>query len=158
MEMQTPSTTKIFSSLFKADLAVQWRNRRASIMSILVPIIILISWKSIVASLGGAFAISSCITIGLVATGLMGYANTTARDRDKGVFQRLRVTPASTLEIMGSRIIVQLVQMAVMTVLLFIAAHILDNITLTIGGYILGLIAAVLCGAVYLSLGLAIVA
>jgi ABC-2 type transport system permease protein len=157
MEIQTPSSKKIFSALFKADLAVQWRNRRASIMAILVPIIILISWKSIVDMMGGAFAISSCITIGLVATGLMGYANTTARDRDKGIFQRLRITPASTLQIMGSRIAVQLAQMAVMTLLLFLAAYLIDNITLSIASYVLGLIASVLCGAVFLSLGLAIV-
>jgi ABC-2 type transport system permease protein len=157
METATPSAKKIFFSLFKADVMVQWRNRRASLMSILVPILVLISWKGIIATMGAAFAIASCITIGLVATGLMGYANTTARDREKGIFQRLRVTPASTTDIMLSRIAVQLLQMAVMTVLVFIAAHILDGITLSAGGYVLGLLAATLCGGVFLALGLTLV-
>lgn len=157
MEIKTPSQKKIFTALFKADLAVQWRNRRASLMSMLVPIIILISWKGIVDKLGPAFAMASCITIGLVATGLMGFANTTARDREKGVFQRLRVTPASTTAIMMSRIAVQIAQMAAMTILLFLAAHILDKITLSPGSYIFGLIASLLCGAVYLAIGITIV-
>ncbi len=156
-ELKTPSSSKIFSSLFKADLMIQWRNRRASIMSIVVPIIILISWRDIVDRLGGAFALSSCITIGLIAIGLMGYANTTARDREKGVFQRLRVTPASTTLIMTSRIAVQLVQMAAMTILVFVAAYFIDHITLSTGGYLLSLVASLLCGAVFLGLGLTIV-
>jgi ABC-2 type transport system permease protein len=156
-EIKTPSPSRIFSSLFKADLVIQWRNRRASIMTIIVPIIILISWRDIIDKLGGPFALSSCITIGLIAVGLMGYANTTARDREKGVFQRLRVTPASTTQIMTSRIAVQLVQMAVMTIFVFIAAYFLDHITLSVAGYVLSLIASVLCGAVFLALGLAIV-
>src|SRR5579872_916861 len=107
MQSSAPAKSKIFSSLLKADFIVQWRNRRASIMSLLVPIIILISWKSVVQQLGGPFALSSCITFGVVAIGLMGYSNTTARDREKGVFQRLRVTPASTAAIMASRLTVQ---------------------------------------------------
>ena len=136
---------------------VQWRNRRASIMSIIVPIIILFSWRDVVAKLGGPFALSSCITIGLIAVGLMGYANTTARDREKGVFQRLRVTPAATWQIMSSRLTIQIIQMAVMTLVVFVAAYFIDKITLTAGGYVASLIVSAISGAVFLSLALAIV-
>jgi ABC-2 type transport system permease protein len=157
METATPSSSRIFSSLLRADLIVQWRNRRAAGMSLFVPIIILVSWQSIVAAMGGPFAISSCITIGLAAVGLMGFANTTATHRGKGVFQRLRVTPASTLQIMASRIAVQLVQIAAMTIAVFIAAYLLDKITLSVGGYIAAFFASLCCGAVFLSMALALV-
>jgi ABC-2 type transport system permease protein len=157
LETQAPAAKKIFLSLLRADLVVQWRNRRASLMSIVVPILILISWKSVVDKLGGSFALSSCITIGLIATGLMGYANTLARDREKGVFHRLRVTPASTFQIMISRIVVQLIQMGVMTIMVFVAGYLIDDIVLSAGAYFLALIAALLCGAVFLSLALVIV-
>lgn len=157
IEQVTPSRAKIFKALLQADLRIQWRNRRASLMSILVPIIILISWGSIVASMGGPFVMSSCITIGLIAVGFMGYANTTARDREKGIFQRLRVTPAGTFEIMASRIVVQILQMAFMTVILFIAAYLIDHVVLSVGGYVVGLLASLVCGAVFLALGLAVV-
>ncbi len=127
-------------------------------MATLVPLIILISWKGVVITMGGPFAMASCITIGLIAVGLMGYANATANAREKGIFQRLRVTPAGAFEIIASRIAVQLFQMAIMTSILFIAAYFIDHIVLSMGGYIIGLFASLLCGAVFLSLGLAIVA
>ena len=156
-ETTTPTSYMIFKSLLRADTAVQWRNRRASILSLFMPIVILISWKNIVESMGGAFALSSCITIGLIAVGIMGYTNTIARDREKGVFERLRVTPASPTIIMTSRIVVQIFQISIMTILVFIVAYFLDGITLSTTGYILSFIISLFCGAVFLSLGQAIV-
>jgi len=157
IELATPSRLSTFRALFKADMRVQWRNRRASLMTILVPVIVLISWSGIVAQMGGPFAMSSCITIGLMAVGLMAYANSTARAREKGIFQRLRVTPAGTFEIMASRIVVQLIQMLLMAVVLFIAAYVIDHVALSVGGYVLGALFSVLSGAVFLALGLAVV-
>ena len=58
--------------------------------------------------ISGAFALASCITVGLMAIGLMGYSNSVARDRDKGIFQRLRVAPLPAWTIMMSRLFVQL--------------------------------------------------
>src|SRR2546425_142785 len=108
METTIPKTSTVLSSLFRADFTTQWRNRRSFIPVLLVPVIILISWKGLVDKLGGAFALSTCITIGLIAIGLMGYSNSIARDRDKGVFQRLRVAPMPSWCIMVSRLLVQL--------------------------------------------------
>jgi ABC-2 type transport system permease protein len=156
MQSTSPKNSKIFSSLLKADYIVQWRNRRASLMSLLVPIIILISWKGIVATLGGAFALSSCITFGFAAVGLMGYSNTLARDREKGVFQRLRVTPASKFQIMASRLIVQMSQILFMTVVVLIFGYFVDKISLSLVGYLLTIVAAIICGSLYLGLGQAI--
>ncbi len=147
----------VFSALLRADLIAQWRNRRSSIMVILIPVIILMSWKGLVDKFGGAFALSNCITVGLNAIGLMGYSNSIARDRDKGIFQRLRVAPASNWAIMASRLTVQLMMIILMTILIFIVGYRFDNITMTSGGYVLGFFVALVGGAVYLSLGQVIV-
>ncbi|HEY4107382.1 ABC transporter permease [Puia sp.] len=152
-----PSSGTVFSSLLKADLTSQWRNRRASIMVILIPSIILISWKGLVAKFGGAFALSNCITVGLNAIGLMGYTNAVARDRDKGIFQRLRVTPAPRWTIIASRLAVQLVMITITTLVLFIIGYQVDHIKMTATNYIFAFIAAIVGGAVYLSLGQMIV-
>lgn len=158
MEHTPLSRSRTLSSLLKADFRIQWRNRRSSLMTLIVPIIVLLSWQSIVATMGGPFAMSSAITIGIVAVGLMGYANNTARSREKGIFQRLRVTPASTFDIMASRIIVQIVQITAISIALFIAAYFIDHIVLSVGGYVLGTLVSILCGAVFLALGLLVVA
>jgi ABC-2 type transport system permease protein len=152
-----PSTAIVFKTLLRADLTTQWRNRRASIMVILVPTIILISWKGLVEKFGGAFVLSNCITVGLTAIGLMGYSNTIAKDRDKGIFQRLRVAPAPNWTIMFSRLTVQLIMIILMTSVLFLVGYKYDQITLSPGAYAFGFVMAIVGGAVYLSLGQVIV-
>jgi ABC-2 type transport system permease protein len=157
--MQTiiPSTSAAVKSLLRADFSTQWRNRRAVMLTLIVPVVILISWKGLVDKLGGAYVLSSCITIGLTAIGLMGYSNSIARDRDKGVFQRLRVAPVPSWSIMLSRLTVQLAMIALVTLAVFIGGFYFDGIAITPKGYILGFIAAFIGGAVYLSLGQVIV-
>jgi len=134
-----------------------WRNRRASILVVLVPTIILISWKGLVSKLGGVFVLGNCITVGLTAIGLMGYTNSVARDRDKGIFQRLRVAPTSNWTIMASRLTVQLIMILITSIVLFIVGYKFDGITISTGGYLGGLLISIVGGAVYLSLGQVIV-
>lgn len=157
MQTTIPSTSSVYMALFRADLTTQWRNRRASIMAILVPVVILISWKPLVEKFGGAFVLSNCITIGLIAIGLVGYSNSVARDRDKGIFQRLRVAPAPNWTIMLSRLTVQLVMIVILTIVVFIVGHQYDKITLSASAYAFGMAMAIVGGAVYLSLGQVIV-
>lgn len=145
------------AALLRADFTTLWRNRRSVVMVLLVPIIITYSWKGLVATAGGAFVLSNAITLGLVAVGLMGYTNSIARDREKGVFQRLRVSPVPSWAIMASRLIVQLTMILLLTLVVFIAGYKLDNITMSATGYVLAFLAAIVGGAVYLSLGQAIV-
>src|ERR1044072_9560917 len=121
MDKHIPTTATVLNSLLRADLTTQWRNRRSFVLLLLVPVIILISWKGVVEKLGGPFALSSSITIGLVATGLMGYSNSVARDRDKGIFQRLRVAPMPTWCIMASRLLIQLMMILLLTIIVFVA-------------------------------------
>jgi ABC-2 type transport system permease protein len=157
METSIPKTSTILKNLLRADFTTQWRNRRAVILTLIVPVIILATWKDLVESFGGPFVLANSIAIGLIATGLMGYSNTIARDRDKGIFQRLRVGPLPAWTIMGSRIAVQLAMILLITTFVFIAGYQFDKISLTPGGYALSYITAIAGGLVYLSLGQAIV-
>jgi len=111
----------------------------------------------LVATAGGAFVLSNAITLGLVAIGLMGYTNSIARDRDKGVFQRLRVSPLPLWSIMASRLIVQLTLILILTIVVFVAGFEFDQIKMSVGGYAFTLFTSIVGGAVYLSLGQAIV-
>lgn len=157
MQTSIPTSSSVLQSLLRADFTTQWRNRRSVILVLLVPVIILMSWKGLVEKLGGAFVLSTCITIGLMAIGLMGYSNSIARDRDKGVFQRLRVAPVPSWSIMVSRLIVQLAMILLLTTIVFVVGFNYDKITLSQSGYATTYLAAFVGGAVYLGLGQAIV-
>jgi ABC-2 type transport system permease protein len=157
MQTTIPSTRTALNSLLRADFTTQWRNRRSVMLVVLVPVVILISWKGLVGRFGGTFVLSNCITIGLNAIGLMGYSNAIARDRDKGVFQRLRVAPVPSWSIMVSRLIVQLAMILIVTIAVFSAGYYFDKISLSPAGYVLGFVAAFVGGAVYLALGQMIV-
>ena len=157
METIIPKISTALSALMKADFTTQWRNRRSVVLVLLVPVIILISWKGLIDKLGGPFALSNSLTYGLIAIGLMGYTNSVARDRDKGVFQRLRVAPLPTWAIMMSRLFVQLMMIILVTTAIFIVGYDYDKITLTPMGYVITYFTAIIGGAVYLSLGQMIV-
>jgi len=157
METTIPKIFTALSALMKADFTTQWRNRRSVVLVLLVPVIILISWKGLIDKLGGPFALSNSLTYGLIAIGLMGYTNSVARDRDKGVFQRLRVAPLPTWAIMMSRLFVQLMMIIMVTTAIFIVGYDYDKISLTPTGYIITYLTATIGGAVYLSLGQMIV-
>jgi ABC-2 type transport system permease protein len=152
-----PSTSVVLKSLLRADFTTQWRNRRAVIITLVVPGIILMSWKSMVGSIGGPFVLSNAITIGLFASGLMGYANTVARDRDKGIFQRLRVAPIPSWAIIGSRLLVQLTMIMLITTIVFVLGKDYDGISLSPTAYALTYFTAIVGGSVSLSLGQMIV-
>ncbi|MBN8855119.1 MAG: hypothetical protein BGO55_25075 [Sphingobacteriales bacterium 50-39] len=157
MTTTIPSAGSVFIKLLRADMTTLWRNRRASLLVVLVPTVILISWKGLIGQLGGTGVLSNCITVGLTAIGLMGYTNMIARDRDKGIFQRLRVAPAPKWTIMTSRLAVQLLMIIITTVVLFIVGYKFDDISIEARGYLFGLLASIVGGAIYLSLGQIIV-
>ena len=157
METYIPSTSAAMQSLLRADFTTQWRNRRSVILVLLVPVLILMSWKELIIKYGGAFALSTSITIGLTAIGLMGYSNSIARDRDKGVFQRLRVSPVPSWSIMVSRLIVQLAMIMLVTTAVFVVGFNYDKVTLSPAGYAMTYLTALVGGAVYLGLGQAVV-
>lgn len=157
MEALVPTTSAVLKSLLRADLRTQWRNRRAVTLTVLVPVIILFSWREIINQVGGAFALGTCITVGLMATGLMGYTNSVARDRDKGVFQRLRVAPLPAWSIMASRLLVQLLMIIIITAAVLLVGYFADHIVIPSVGYALAFLAAIVGASAYLAMGQVIV-
>jgi ABC-2 type transport system permease protein len=155
-----PSRWIILRSLLQADFVVFLKHRRALFISMLLPIFLLLttSGTKAVHNFGGAvFIIGLAIAYGLTATSIMGYALTVARDREKGVFQRLRVTPAPAWAIMSSRLAVQSLANLIIALVVVIIGTRIHHITPSIGQYALVLLVSILGGAVFLSIGQALV-
>jgi ABC-2 type transport system permease protein len=155
-----PPLQLVLSSLLRADFAVLIKSRRALLISVILPILILVSTNSDKAthSFGGAlFIIGLAIAYGLVANSILGYALAVARDRDQGVFQRLRVTPAPTWTIMTSRLAMQSLANLVITLVVLIVGSRLHHVSLSAEKYALVLVVSILGGAVFLSIGQAVV-
>ncbi|NUP73165.1 MAG: ABC transporter permease [Sinomonas sp.] len=152
-----PSLSLTLRSLLRADTAVLFRSRQALVLNLALPLIILF-----VTNRGGklgnpGFLIGMAITYGLLSSALIGYSTTVARDREAGVFQRLRVTPTPTWAIMVSRLVVQLATNLVVSVIVMIVGSIMHNTTFTFGEYLLMLVVSLLGAAVFLSIGQALV-
>jgi ABC-2 type transport system permease protein len=157
----SPNARLIFTSLLRADFIVFVKNRRSLIMSILLPYLILVSTESKkgTAHLGGTlFVIALSITYGIASTSIMGYSLAVARDRERGVFQRLRVTPASTWAIMGSRLLVQVLANLIIAVVVVILGSRVHHLSLSVDQYGLVLLISILGGAMFLCIGQALVA
>lgn len=155
-----PSVRIVFTSLFRADFLVFLKHRRALVVSLLLPIFLLLSTNASKATqrFGGAeFIIGLAIAYGLAATSIVGYALTVARDREKGVFQRLRVTPAPTWTIMTSRLAMQAVANLILALVVVIIGTRLHHLSPSIGQYLLVLLVSLLGGAVFLSIAQAMV-
>jgi ABC-2 type transport system permease protein len=154
----------IYGSLLRADFTVLRRSGRTVILNIAVPILILViiglrlgNGGNALTNSGTGYVIGLALTYGLMASSLMGYSITVARDRDAGVFQRLRVTPAPTWAIMTSRVIVQIVVDLIMTVVVLIIGGIMFHTALSVGQYLLILCVSILGGAMFLAIAQAIV-
>jgi len=154
-----PGIGLILTSLLDADLRVQLRNGRALVVSLFLPMVLMYTLGA--GKRGALFPASTrlaiAVGVGITSVAILGYTATVARDRETGVFQRLRVTPAPTWAIMSSRLAVQLLSILVMTVVVFIVGGVLLNLTLQPGAYALTMVVAVLGGAEFLSIGQAIV-
>jgi ABC-2 type transport system permease protein len=164
--IKAPSTTArprlplIISSLARADGTALVKNPRRLLLSFLLPVLVLIVTNSSKATqnLGGArYVIGLSLAYGLVSTSIMGYALSVARDRENGVFQRLRVTPAPTWTIMTSRLGVQVGANLVMALVVLIVGAQVQKFSLSASQYALVLAISVLGGAVFLTIGQALV-
>ena len=137
------------SSLLRADFAVLLKSRRALLISLVLPILILLSTNSSKAtnSFGGSLLlIGLAIAFGLVSNSILGYALTVARDREQAVFQRLRVTPAPTWTIMTSRLAMQVLANLLITVIVVIVGTRLHHVSLSSGQYALVLLVSIVGG------------
>jgi len=152
-----PSTFQVLLSLLQADTVVVWRQRKSVVMSFVLPLIFLISWRGMVEKAGANFVIGTCISVGLVGIGVLSYPNLVARDRERGVFQRLRTAPIPSWTIMVSRLLIQLVVIWIMSCLILVGANLLDQIAIVPQSVVLILIVSLLAGSIFLALGQAIV-
>ena len=101
-----------------------------------LPVFVLLTTNSATprrTSAGALFVIGLAIAYGLAATSILGYALTVARDREKGVFQRLRVTPAPTWTIMTSRLVMQTLANLIIALVVVIVGIQLHHISLSAG-------------------------
>ena len=164
--MTRPSTTTlpplalILKSLLRADFLVLLRGRASVVLSVLLPLVILVanSFGKGQTRLGGpGVIIGLALTLGLATSCLLGYSLTLAHDREAGVLQRLRVTPAPTWTIMTSRLLVQVATNLAASIIVVIVGAVLHGLALTVGQYLLVLAVAVLGAAVFLALGQALV-
>ncbi len=153
-----PSPRSALATLLRADFKVQWRQRRALLMSVVAPVIFIVAWKSLIPLIGASNVLAVCVAIGLPGTGLMGYSLTIARDRERGVFQRLRATPVPTWVIMTSRIIVQVAMIVLMSLLTCAVGYFYDHITFGIGSLLLILVISAIGGLAFIAIGQALVA
>lgn len=155
-----PPLRLVLNSLLRADFLVFLKHRRALIISLVLPAFVLVSTSGTKATnrFGGAgFVIGLAIAYGLLSTSLIGYALTVARDREKGVFQRLRVTPVPTWTIMTSRLAMQVVTNLIIAVAVVIMGSLIHHISPSAGQYVLVLLVSILAGAVFLSIAQALV-
>jgi ABC-2 type transport system permease protein len=155
-----PTLSGILRALLQADLTVQLRNGRALALTLLPPLALLygLSAGKRAVLLGGPIVnVALALTLGIASIAILGYTATVARDRELGVFQRLRVTPAPTWTIMVSRLAVQILSMLAMSVVVLVAAAIVENVTLDPAAYLLTLLAVIFSSAVFLGVGQALV-
>src|SRR5256712_13967126 len=155
-----PTLSGILRALLQADLTVQLRNGRALVLAFLPPLALLygLSAAKRGAQLGGPIVgVALALTLGIASIAILGYTASVVRDRELGVFQRLRVTPAPTWTIMVSRLAVQIVSMLVMTVVVLVAAAVVEKISLDPAAYLLTLLAVIFSSAVFLGVGQALV-
>lgn len=156
----TPRPLYYLRVLLRADFVVLLKNTRAIIGGILPPLYILFITKSdkAQAKLGGShFLVVLAITLGLLSLAFLGYSVNVARDRERGVFQRLRVTPAPAWTIMVSRLLVQVLVGEIIAVVVLIVGGRMNHITLSTGEYLSALLIALLESAMFLAIGQALV-
>ncbi|MFC6355649.1 ABC transporter permease [Luethyella okanaganae] len=147
-------------SLLRADAIVLLRSRVSAFLSILLPIVILVATtlgKAETRFGGPGALIGLALTLGLITSCLLGYSLTLAHDREVGVLQRLRVSPAPTWTIMTSRLCVQVAANLIASIVVVIVGAILHGLTLGTWQYALVLAIAILGAAVFLAIGQALV-
>jgi ABC-2 type transport system permease protein len=151
-------------SLVGADLAVILRSRQTLILNLAVPIIILIITNqathragSAIGAAGPSLMIAMALTYGLLSSALLGYSITVARDREAGVFQRLRVTPTPTRAIMLSRLIVQFAAAIATAIVVIVVGGIMHGLSYDAGTYLLIFAVAIYGAAMFLGIGQAVV-
>ena len=156
--LKPPAVGLALRSLLRADSMVLMRNRQALLLSIVLPVAILfITGAGRRNVLPAGYLIGLAITYGLMAAGLLGYPIAMARDRETGVFQRMRVTPVPMWTIPVSRVVVQLVLSLVMSLVVLGLGGVRHHLTFGVANWLLVLAVSLLGAVVFLAIGQAVV-
>jgi ABC-2 type transport system permease protein len=159
-KLSPPSLRLTLRSLLRADFVSQVRNARALLGTLVLPVVyvVLLSTGKRAVALGGPkFGVASSLVAGMGLIAVAGYSLTLARHRELGVFQRLRVAPVPTWEIMVSRLLVQVAAMLGMAVILLAIGAVGFSVHLSAGAWLLTLAMVIVGGAEFLGIGQAIV-
>jgi len=150
----------VLTSLLRADFTSQRRNARAWMISIFLPLVLMFALsagKRAQTFSSPELRMGLSITAGLMSIAVFGYSLNVARDREMGIFQRLRVAPAPTWAIMVSRLAVQVVFMLIVAVVVLLAGGLFANATLSVGAYPLTLVVVIFGSIEFLGIGQALV-
>jgi ABC-2 type transport system permease protein len=148
-----------FASLLRADLTVLIRSVRTLIFNIALPLVVLVTTGSQHSDSGASSAaiIGIAITFGLISSDVLGYSITAGQDRENGVFQRLRVAPSPTWAIMVSRLTVQVVVNLIVAGIVVVIGSSMLGRTVSAAQWLLLIPVTIGSGAVFLSIGQALV-
>jgi len=155
-----PALGPTLAALLEVDFSVQLRNYRSLMISLVLPVLVLVALfanKRAATLADPRVRVSLVMMLGMVTIAIFGYALNVASDRDAGVFQRLRVTPAPTWAIMMSRLVVQVAVILLMAIVVLVVARTFQNVTLDALAYGLTLAVVIVGSAMFLGIGQALV-
>lgn len=165
MQVRTPpSAAATFWALLRAELIAYRRGARTLVWTALVPLCILaLGELEVPQGLRHSNAptleiVALAITTGAFALGLYGYGSTLVNHRDRGIFQRLRCAPVPSWQLLGARLIVQLLGVAVQALVVFIAAGVAYGVTPGGNGVTLASAVIAVSGLAGLAIGQVVVA
>jgi ABC-2 type transport system permease protein len=158
-----PSPLGTLAALLVAETRAFFRNARSLLWTVALPLLVLFLGEGRVHKglpiAPVTFTIAAtALMLGIFTLGLFGYATVLATYRERGVFQRLRCSPVPAWQLLGARILVQLLAVLLQAVLLFAVAWATYGVVPSATGIGLGLVVTVLAGLTALALGQVVVA
>ena len=98
------------------------------------------------------------LIMGVYTLGLFSYATVLATYRERGVFQRLRCAPVPAWQLLGARLLVQLLAVVAQALILFVVVHVAYGVVPGAQGALMALLAALVSGITALAIGQVVVA
>ena len=159
-----PTSGATLVALVRAELRSLGRSWNVLLWTVAVPVLILALGETQVPAHDPHPALSTwqiatiAQVVGTFSLGLFGYATVMAAYRDRGVFQRLRCTPAPHWQIPVARMLTQFAAVLLEALVVYLVARLAYHAAPTPAATALAVLAAALAGVASLALGQAVVA
>lgn len=159
-----PAPSMTMTALMRAEVRAYARQARTLLWTVLLPVVILVLGEvEIPAALRHSAAptlevAAVAMTTGIFALGLFGYATALANHRDRGVFQRLRCSPAPSWQLLASRLLVQVFGMLAQALVVFGVAGFVYGVTPGWASACLATVAVLVAGLAALAIAQVVVA